>query len=366
MARPNADLPQSAAAGAVMVDPYRAFIFPNHIRERRRDAGYDTLMDLAHALPDIPYIRLSKIERGEAVARAEELRLIADALDLPPTELLIDVDAPDFAIAEWARPFLQGRQLDVGAARFAVMVGAAVRARRHADPDLTIAAIARDHGLPPVILSRVETAQRPFEEWNEPTRAAVMALLGVSDAQALAQHVTAQLDKGELAPFLATLGDPAVRLARTRDRIAALRSELAAPAAPPASPALDEAIVVTDRRVAILGVAGSDGLVVPQDTGEAIVVPPDLGPKVIALRVCRATLGGGLPGQSIVFIDPDRYPVAGGLAAVREGGGYRLLAVAVDRTGRLSGYSVAPDREVVLDSLPPGEAAAIVAARFII
>jgi hypothetical protein len=166
-----------AAIGEVPVDLYRCFVFPNRMREQRRAAGHAKLLRLASAIPEIPYIRLSKIERGEVVPRAEELRRIAAALNIAPDHLLLDIDAPGFDIARWAEPFLDGAPADPAAERFAVLLAAAVRARRTADPALTIAAIEREYGLAPVNLSRIENAQKTFDRWNAATQHALYQLL---------------------------------------------------------------------------------------------------------------------------------------------------------------------------------------------
>jgi predicted methyltransferase len=83
------------------------------------------------------------------------------------------------------------------------------------------------------------------------------------------------------------------------------------------------------------------------------------------MRVGRPTLGGGLPGQATVIVDPDRFPQAGGLALVREGDAYRILAVAVGRDGRMLGYSTTPEHEFPLDTLDTADVAAIVAAQMV-
>ncbi|MEO8724415.1 MAG: helix-turn-helix transcriptional regulator, partial [Sphingobium sp.] len=82
----------------IIFDPFRLLVFPNAIREQRRRKGWDSLLTLAASLPDIPYIRLSKIERGEVVAKAAELRAIAEVLGVDAHALLVDVDAPNFSI----------------------------------------------------------------------------------------------------------------------------------------------------------------------------------------------------------------------------------------------------------------------------
>lgn len=362
-----------AGSGAVPVDPYRGFIFPNHIREVRRRAGMQKLIALSHRLPAITYIRLSKIERGEVVARAGELVEIAATLNVAPQALLVDVDAPGFAIEDWAAPFIDLPMLDMERERFAVLLAATVRHLRNADRALTIQAIADRHGIAPVNLSRIENAQRSFEEWNAPTRAAIAALIGVGSEAALRARVDQLFRAGELDPWLSSVADPDERLRRTRDRIASLRAELAgetpgdaAPAPHSPAPSGPQPAVATGGvTVAVRGIAGPDGLVIDQDTGERIAAPPGCGAQVIALRLCRPTLGPGLPGQAILFIDPDRYPVAGGLAAVREGDGFRILAVATDMDGVLVGHSQVPQHSRPLSPLTQQQVHAVVAARFL-
>ena len=88
------------------------------------------------------------------------------------------------------------------------------------------------------------------------------------------------------------------------------------------------------------------------------------GPRAYALRVCRATLGAGLPSGAVVVVDPDRFPVAGSLAAIRSDDGHRLVTVTFDRTGATKGYSVMPDMEIALDDLDRADVHAVVAAIF--
>ncbi len=355
---------------AVPTDPYRAFVFPNNIRDLRRRAGHQKLIGLAHRLPGLTYIRLSKIERGEVVARAHELTEIANVLGVTPEALLPDIDAPGFSIEDWAAPFADVPMLDPERERFAVLLAAAVRHVRFTDRALTIQAIAERHGIAPVNLSRVENAQRHFEDWNTPTRTAIAALLDTASETALRARVDQLHRTGELDQWLPSVCDPEDRVRRTRERIAALRAELRGDVAPPvglsalpapAGPAVSEG----PATVIIRGVAGADGLVLDQETDERIQLPPGCGPQTIALRLCRATLGAGLPGQAILFIDPDRYPVAGGLAAVREPGGFRILAVATTLDGLLIGHSQFPQRTMPIGELAQDQVHAIVAARFV-
>ena len=95
-----------------------------------------------------------------------------------------------------------------------------------------------------------------------------------------------------------------------------------------------------------------------------IDAPRLAGPRAFGLRVCRATLGAGLPASATVIVDPDRPPVVGGLAAIRVGDDYRLLTVACDRSGATMGYSVTPDIAIALDDLDPTLIHAVIAATF--
>lgn len=357
-----------AALGEVPVDLYRAFVFPNRVREERRRCGFPKLLALSSCIPDIPYIRLSKIERGEVFARAEELIQVAEVLRCAPKSLLIDVDAPDFRIAEWAEPFLDRRSSDPEAERLCVLLGAALRERRSRDRALTMAVLDKEFGLPPVIVSRIETAQKTLDRWNAATTAGLCRLFGVEDRTALIDHIVKQHAAGALDPFLASVGSPELRLSRTRERVAAIRSDLdggvPAQAGLRGQTAQDLALLAAAPATRMLPVFGAPlpgGLVAQVPTGLQAPAPLGTGPKSFALRVCRPTLGGGLPGSATVIVDPDRYPSGDGIVVIREGAHHRLLATAIDRTGAMVGYSVSPAWEVALDSLSPADVAVVTA-----
>ncbi|MET0309649.1 MAG: XRE family transcriptional regulator [Sphingomonas sp.] len=360
----------AAPGGEVRIDLYRAFIFPNRMREQRRSHAFSKLLRLAAAIPEIPYIRLSKIERGEVVARPDEIRRIASTLRIEPADLLLDVDAPGFDIAAWAEPFMDGSAPDLDEERFAVLLGAALRARRTSDSALTIAAVEREYGLPPVNLSRIENAQKPFARWNGATQSALYALFGVANEAALRQMILEQHRSGALDAYIANVSDPAVRQERSRTRIAELAAALQeAPDAPMPSPprpaATGSAGIGSVRLIAVRGAPLPHGLIADTVTNETVEAPHVAGPRAFGLKVGRATLGGGLPGQATVIADPDRLPVPGGLVALREEAGWRLLSVGSDRSGRMIGYSVNPDLETPLDDCDPKRLAAIVSAIFV-
>lgn len=352
-------------------DRHREFVFPNRVRDLRRRRGFPRLLGLANALTDLPYIRLSKIERGEVVARAAELRAIARSLDVAPADLLIDVDDPAFDIARWAEPFRDDR-VDEAEEQFAIKLAAAMKLRRASDRALTVAVLERDYGIAPVILSRIENAAKPLERWNPATVQAICRVLGVDTVVALRTLVEARWRAGELDGVIDTIADPAARIAKTRARIAALRAELGAPApadrvAPqaPVIPLAGAAATAAVRLLAVRGAPLPGGLIDPAPQSDLDVeAPRGAGPRAFALRVCRPTLGPGLPGTGIVVADPDVWPFAGGLAILREPEGYRLLSVVFDRTGAMRGISVNPECDIALDTRDPADLATVLSVVF--
>lgn len=353
------------------IDPYRAFVFPNRMRECRQRQGYARLLHFAADIRDIPYIRLSKIERGEVFARPEELRRIAEMLRISPSDLLIDIDEPTFDIARWTESF-GGSESNVGDARFAVLLAAAIRARRAGDPRLTIASIERDFGLPQVNLSRLENALKPLDRWNAATRSAIYALFGVANEDELRGEIDRLHHAGDLDDFVDIIATPQSRHERSRARIAEITAALAQedgdPPAPvaitrPAQPH-SQAAAMAIRLAPLHGTPLANGLISFEATGEKIEAPHLAGPRAFGLRMCRATLGAGLPGQAKLIVDPDRDPVPGGLAVLKEEAGWRVLSVGSDRTGRMIGYSINPEMEVPLDTCDPNDLAAIVSAIF--
>ena len=357
----------AAADNGIVIDPYRSVVFPNRVREQRIRRGHPRLFAFAASIPQIPYIRLSKIERGEVFARADELIRIATALEIAPTELLLDVESPAFDIATWFIPFADGTASDsLEEAEFAMLLAAAVRARRDADSRLTAATMDRDFGIPPVILSRVENAQKGLSRWNDQTVGNLCRLFDVPDEAALRAHILDLYRAGSLNRFLASITGAEQRRARTRQRVAALAIELRQvnddrQAHPEVEPSRHGA----RRTVPVFGAPMADGLIAMTPTGLRIDAPAIAGARAFGMRVGRPTLGGGLPGQSTVIVDPDRFPQAGGLALVREGDASRILAVAVGRDGRMLGYSIAPEHEQPLDTLETADVAAIVAAQLV-
>jgi transcriptional regulator with XRE-family HTH domain len=371
------------------IDQYRSIVFPNNIRELRKEARFPKLLALSVTIPEIPYVRLSKIERGEVFAKVDELNRIAETLNVSPERLLIDIDTPEFDIGDWAANLQDWEGADPEEDRFAVHLAAAIRVRRESDNALSIAAIERDYGIAPVILSRLENAHKTFDRWNAQTVRAVCSLLGVSGVPALRDYVSDAWANGMLDSHLKLIANPTIREAKTRERVAALRNGLAgneasvssrAKTAPPhrsaaaapaqtqdrSSPVISAIQAANTTTVRVLPVFGSplpDGLIERTATGDTIEAPRRAGPNAYGLRVCRPTLGPALPGHAVVVVDPDRFPSAGGIAVLRETAGLlRLLIINADRQGRIIGYSLNPDREVPLDAVDPADLATVVSA----
>jgi len=357
----------------VAVDPHRNIVFPNRVREQRSVHGHPKLLGFAARVPEIAYIRLSKIERGEVFARADELARIADAIGIPAEQLLVDVDTDGFDMSAWALRFAEGGVSDDETeARFAILLAAAVRHRREVVPTLTASAIDAQYGLAPVILSRIENAQKGLGRWSAEIVAALCRLFEVPDEAALRRRVEAMHADGMLDAHLPDIADPERRRRRTSQRIAALAAELRrAPAAPPLRPGAGRPAVapgapLRPRLVPVHGApAPAPGGILLVPTGGAVEAPTIAGPRSFGVRIGRAVLGPGLPGQATIIVDPDRHPQAGGLALVRDGEAHRVVAVLLDRNGALIGHANHPEFEITIDSLPSDHIAAVIAAHFV-
>lgn len=384
------------------VDLFHTIVFPNNVRALRRARGFRKLLELGPLAPQIPYVRLSKIERGEVVPRVEELLQIASALDANPKDLLIDLTAHDFDMREWASEQFDPSTVDHEAEVLAVILGAAIRYLRASDRSLTPSRLESDFDLTPPVVSRLENGLKPLARWNDSVQSALCRMFNVADQKALVSRILALHEEGVLEPFLPDIRNPDQRRQRTAQAISGLLAALdslgsvwstegnrsSRPSMPSnsvsastntsgrgkaaspvpgvlmpnsAQPVPREA---GRRLVTVHGSAMADGLVARTPTNEQVEVPSTSGPDAWAMRVCWQSLGAGLPGRAVVIVDPDRFPSTGGLAVVREDDGYRLLAVKTDRQGRLRGYSDYPARDILIDELPPADVATVIIAVF--
>lgn len=346
---------------------------------------------MSEKLTSLTYIRLSRIERGEVVARAAELQDVARVLDTAAVDLLVDVDAADFDIAEWVNRYVGTVPVNPEADSFSALIAAAVRCRRLNDPSLTIATLDSEYGIAPVILSRIENAQRPYNRLNDKVRAGLRMLLDAEDDAHLLRIVLADHVDGKFEAVLPSIVSPQVRMDKSRARISALRRQLAG--AEGALVARREALVLADgaladgvvsdgvlgdapvgasaprreglRMIPVLGAPLPDGLIAAQDTGLKIEAPASAGPRAYGLRLLRPTLGIGLPGRATLIIDPDRFPTAGDLAVIRsDDQAMRVVSTSMDREGRTIGFSQVPAFEIRISDLDPDRVAGVIAAIF--
>jgi transcriptional regulator with XRE-family HTH domain len=360
---PRARVPaaeERVGTSAIPLDPYRSIVFPNRLREQRRLHGFSALLGLSAALPAIPYIRLSKIERGEVVARADELQAIAETLGISAVDLLIDIDDPAFDMARWVAQ--RGQQLDFDAPseELAVLLAAAFRKNRQADRDLPLAVLESAYGLPPVIVSRIENAVKTPDRWNAATMRAICAAMDVADFETLEQTIRTSHAAGALDPWIARLPGEESRRRRTADRVAELRKLLEAGA----PPAIAAPIIPAQAMLPVLGAPLADGLIAAIPANATVCAPPAAGPASFGLRMCRATLGAGMPASAVLVVDPEVFPAPGGLAVLREGEAFRVVSLGVDRNGAMTGYSAQPDKQIAIDALDPASVLAVIAAYF--
>lgn len=351
----------------IAVDPFRAIVFPNAIREQRRRKGFEALLALSEKLPGIPYIRLSKIERGEVAAKAQELQAIGAVLGVNPATLLVDVEAEGWSIALWTG--LRGEAMPTPreGEELAMLLAAAFRARRADDPSLTLARLNSDYGLPAVIVSRIENCAKTPDRWNAATLKGICAVLGAENPRDLPALLHAAHEAGALSPWLARIPGAYEREMRTRARIADLRAELSHLSASSPMPLLQKVAQMPagaplgQREITVHGAPMGDGLIDPLPSPQTVIAPAQAGPNAYALRMCRATLGAALPGQAILIVDPDRFPVQGGLAVLTEGDARRVLTVTIERDGHLLGHSLNPEKQIPLDATDPANIAMVVA-----
>lgn len=334
--------PAAASAPApIATDPFRTILFPNAIRERRIAAGFPSLLRFATLVPRIPYIRLSKIERGEVFARAWELWEIATALNMnDAADLLVDVESHTFSMRNWARAHGGTPPLNPEMDELAMLLAAAMRERRAGDPALTLALLHADYGLPAVIVSRIENAAKPFDRWTGATAASLSALFGVADMRALAALVKQRHEMGSLADWLDHIPGVKAREEKTRQRIRALRVELnAAPATD-----IDRDVFPPDARSAETPVARLDSK---------------------AVRVKRDLSALAIPTGATLLVDPARPLKPGDIVILQEAGAMHVLTVTADPQGRLYG-SIHGDggefrKEMALDTMQAYQLAAVTA-----
>lgn len=174
----------------------RSTVFPNRLRDIRREKEFESLIDFHKTMSDITYSRLAKIERGQIFPRPDELIAIAEALDVDPEDLLIDVTDPSFDREAWAREHVEASLNYRGGAMADMRIGAALRIRRHELGRSTTD--MKEFGLPAATVSRIENADRPFSRWSEDIVEGVRRVFGVTSQAGMTRKINAYEKDGSL------------------------------------------------------------------------------------------------------------------------------------------------------------------------
>ena len=171
-------------------------VFPNRLRDLRREKEFESLIDFHRTMSDMTYSRLAKIERGQIFPRPDELIAIAEALGVDPEDLLIDVTDPSFDREAWAREHVEASLSYRGGAMADMRIGAALRIRRHELGRSTTD--MKDFGLPAATVSRIENADRPFARWSEDIVEGVRRVFGVTSQAGMTRKINAYEKDGSL------------------------------------------------------------------------------------------------------------------------------------------------------------------------
>ncbi len=184
----------------------RTTVFPNKLRQMRREAGYEMLTDFVRetGLEQINYTRLAKIERGQIFPRPDEVLAIAKALKVEPMDFFIDTVDKDFDRERWAREHIEASLTFRGGARADMRIGAALRQRRR-DLGLSTTDLKKKFGMPSATASRIENAERPFFRWPDKIRKSAAKIMGGTSARDIARKVEAYEEDGSLNRVMAEL-----------------------------------------------------------------------------------------------------------------------------------------------------------------
>jgi len=321
----------------------RSAVFPNALRDVRRQKGFATLRDFDGKTP-ITYTRLAKIERGEIFPEPEELTEIAKALSVPVGRLLLDAQAPEFDREKWARDHIEAKLQNRGGGTDAMLLGAALRVKRlalnRATTDL------KEFGLPAATVSRIENADRPVERWDASIMRGVAKILKTK--QGTINAVVQQMfDNGELDEMLATLFSPEAIEERNNKRLKVLLSKLPGPKAAQmlkelSAPVLAKAFQCRDQ---------GDGSFKMKPVDRDIEIPAGGSKSCFAIDMAAPVLGPGIPAGTTIIFDPAVMKLnVGDVAAVRTNDVVRVVIVS-EIDDQLVGVSMANPRPLLLTEL---------------
>lgn len=314
----------------------RLTVFPNNLRDVRRDAGHETLKEFVKAtkLEALNYTRLAKIERGQIFPRPEETLDLAKVLKVDPMDLVIDTLDGKFDREAWARDNIEANLEFRGGSREDMRLGAALRVRRRilGIPLSNLQAF----GLPAATASRIENAERPFSRWKPKVQKAVARVFGLRSMDGVEGVLESYEEDGILAETMAELFSPEALTARHDANLLALLTALPGKEAKKMAAKLREqmaasgisttsfmAIARNDEgeEVNLLSSASSlsvyqgktkDGLTELVESDEPFTRAMDT--PGLAMRLDKSVLGMGLPTTALlVFEEFDRKDVADGM-----------------------------------------------------
>ena len=297
----------------------RSTVFPNRLRDLRREKGFESLTEFHSKLPDVTYSRLAKIERGQIFPRPDELLSIADKLGCEAEDLLIDVTDASFDREAWAKENVEASLAFRGGAMQDMRIGAALRLRRHELERSTTD--MKDFGLPAATVSRIENADRPFKRWTPDIVKGVKKVFGVNSMVKLMEKVDAYEAKGELGPMMKDLfstgslrarqAGPFAQLAAAipgdKGKMIARSMEIDALSATGKLSPIREAVSKTANIPVFEGVSLSDGSMVLRPTEDS--VRRKAGAQAVAIRSDRKILGPLDPRSVMIFEKIDRDDV---------------------------------------------------------
>ena len=291
----------------------RSTVFPNRLRDLRREKEFESLIDFHRTMSDMTYSRLAKIERGQIFPRPDELITIAEALDVDPEDLLIDVTDPAFDREAWARDHVEASLSYRGGAMADMRIGAALRIRRHELGRSTTD--MKDFGLPAATVSRIENADRPFSRWSDDIVEGVRRVFGVTSQAGITRKINAYEKDGILHDMMFELFStdsirarqvgPFAQIAAVipgeKGRQIARAVEIDAISGANDLADVDDAMSKLATTSVFEGISLSDGSMALRPTQDT--VKRKAGSKAIAIRADRQILGP-IDKNSVMVFEP--------------------------------------------------------------
>jgi hypothetical protein len=207
---PYANIPKGKTMRNVTLPTAWDILQPNTIAELRALRGFHTIRALSQAIPEMPYSRLYKIEKGTCIPRESELGIIAERLNTTPDRLLLEGCTAAEAAA-WSKVRSGRVQRASGGDAQAVTLAAAIRYEIKR-MGLNTAEILRRADLPWTNYHRLINAEQSTHRWSDRTMAGAMWIMGQKTWDGVIVRSQELRDQGRLDVFLRDLASPRTRL----------------------------------------------------------------------------------------------------------------------------------------------------------